>query len=1090
MARSTRASSAAAAAEAERAREKSSPGASSAAVSAPAAPGAGAMAPPATVSAATASVCTTLSLRERTRSKALAAAAAADAALATGGGVSPSSPVAERARLCAASAALLVLAASRLPGATGDGEDQGVVDLSSALKAADVPVRTFFSECKLLLAHCGPAISAALDADVNELVPLPALAVAYAHSELLFHKVEAFAAECFLPGVHAERARAAVWLLYLAARVAMKTETQLDLVSAYFVTLCVQAEVLAAASEDALSPAGFERAAGGDAEATLANLCEAGGKHIANPAEIAPLHAQANAAAAEVLGDLPISSLVPAATIASGKTKVDADAALERLRAAYGAYHASVGGFDGRLMLERDMKAAKTEEGQQGAPAEAPAGGGAAAAPAQPVPMGTPPRPPRPSHFSMSGTPLPNRTFGVHSTPLRGGGGGGAAPPASPMSAAMAADRWLRSTLARAPEQPSASLLESLSQAEGGEAGQPGVQDSEPTGKGQPSLAAEIGAHAKAAASGVFPASPSAQPPFLSGESEAVRAAAAKALADREASKREAGVKLYYRVLDALLDAERQRGAPVAALTALVRSRSFHGALLACAFATVANAYKAPTIDIEAICTACEVTPFDVSKAVEFFIRYETSMPRELKRHLNAIDERALEQLAWKPGSSLLKALTVACGGGDGGEPAAANGGAGTAPAAQQPAPMDTSEGDDDTPRTPEREKPATGSQQTPERPSAFSVFKSPHKPRLGAPLPPAFAAAFEGGAAKACPDGSAPTAAAVRRLNGPGVAVEHFFAKVRKLAASRIADLCDKLRLPALAARQVYTVFLRVLYHRTSVFYNRHVDQVLLCAIYGVCKVTRRPITFRDIIYHYRRQPQSRPEVFRSVVLEQSSPDLVPTRRGDIIEFYNVHFVPHVKAFLLELPKQAPEDEDGGSLASPPAASKISAGGGAAPRSPLRPAIAPGTQTVPLSPLPKLPMQSPKKLAGTNVYASSITSSKKDALLMTPRSRSLYAFVGEPTHAYQSPSKDLSYINGRIKASNAGLGGLAGLTDVAMSESTQAVAAVVAAASVAAGHSPLGRSADADPAGAAKPEVDVSTEGGIGGVKRTRADE
>ena len=41
--------------------------------------------------------------------------------------------------------------------------------------------------------------------------------------------------------------------------------------------------------------------------------------------------------------------------------------------------------------------------------------------------------------------------------------------------------------------------------------------------------------------------------------------------------------------------------------------------------------------------------------------------------------------------------------------------------------------------------------------------------------------------------------------------------------------------------------------------------------------------------------------------------------------------------------------------------------------------------------------------------------------LHMTPRSKSLFAFVGESTHAYRSPGRDLQFINRRINdAANA----------------------------------------------------------------------
>jgi retinoblastoma-like protein 1 len=63
----------------------------------------------------------------------------------------------------------------------------------------------------------------------------------------------------------------------------------------------------------------------------------------------------------------------------------------------------------------------------------------------------------------------------------------------------------------------------------------------------------------------------------------------------------------------------------------------------------------------------------------------------------------------------------------------------------------------------------------------------------------------------------------------------------------------------------------------------------------------------------------------------------------------------------------------------------------------------------------PALPDMSPKKVSAShNVYVSPLRSTKMDTL-MSPHTRSLYACVGESTHAYQSPSKDLTAINNRL---------------------------------------------------------------------------
>ena len=88
---------------------------------------------------------------------------------------------------------------------------------------------------------------------------------------------------------------------------------------------------------------------------------------------------------------------------------------------------------------------------------------------------------------------------------------------------------------------------------------------------------------------------------------------------------------------------------------------------------------------------------------------------------------------------------------------------------------------------------------------------------------------------------------------------------------------------------------------------------------------------------------------------------------------------------------------------------------------------------TAPMSPLPA-GLQSPRVMLGgirQNVYVSPMRSEKALASLagtFTPRSKSLYAFLGESTHAYQSPARDLNFINRRISSSAGGNGGVDGV--------------------------------------------------------------
>ena len=68
------------------------------------------------------------------------------------------------------------------------------------------------------------------------------------------------------------------------------------------------------------------------------------------------------------------------------------------------------------------------------------------------------------------------------------------------------------------------------------------------------------------------------------------------------------------------------------------------------------------------------------------------------------------------------------------------------------------------------------------------------------------------------------------------------------------------------------------------------------------------KQISFKEIIQHYKKQPQAKTDIFRTVIIAQSEPELAVSQTGDIIEFYNTVFIPTVKPFVLQLgQKKAP---------------------------------------------------------------------------------------------------------------------------------------------------------------------------------------
>ncbi|BFG20521.1 hypothetical protein CerSpe_067950 [Prunus speciosa] len=470
-------------------------------------------------------------------------------------------------------------------------------------------------------------------------------------------------------------------------------------------------------------------------------------------------------------------------------------------------------------------------------------------------------------------------------------------------------------------------------------------------------------------------------------------------------------LKLYYRVLEAMCRAEAQI-LHATNLTSLLTNERFHRCMLACSAELVLATHKTVTMLFPAVLERTGITAFDLSKVIESFIRHEESLPRELRRHLNSLEERLLESMVWEKGSSMYNSLTVA-------RPALSAeinrlmllaepmpsldeialqinfscGGLPPVPSLQK---HENSPGQNGDIRSPKRLCTDYRSVLL-ERNS----FTSPVKDRLLASSnlksklpPPPLQSAFAS-PTRPNPGGGGETCAET------GISI--FFSKIVKLAAVRINGMVERMQLSQQIRENVYRLFQQILVQRTSLFFNRHIDQIILCCFYGVAKISQLSLTFREIIHNYRKQPQCKSLVFRSVYV-----DWPPARRNgrpaqehvDVITFYNEIFIPSVKSLLVELGSAGPTTTRANVV---PEANNNND------------AQCPGSPKV--SPFPTLPDMSPKKVsAAHNVYVSPLRSSKMDALI-SHSSKSYYACVGESTHAYQSPSKDLTAINNRLNS-------------------------------------------------------------------------
>nr|XP_057911502.1 retinoblastoma-like protein 1 isoform X2 [Doryrhamphus excisus] len=159
------------------------------------------------------------------------------------------------------------------------------------------------------------------------------------------------------------------------------------------------------------------------------------------------------------------------------------------------------------------------------------------------------------------------------------------------------------------------------------------------------------------------------------------------------------------------------------------------------------------------------------------------------------------------------------------------------------------------------------------------------------------------------------------------------FFRKVYHLASVRLRDLCAKLDISSELRAKIWTGFEHSLVHATDLMRDRHLDQLLMCSIYIISKISKETHPFQDIMKCYRSQPQAGSHVYRSVLLQHVQTQPPPSsdenmevdpasgaesaeksrpasgggahqsseeERGDLIQFYNNVYVLKMKSFAM----------------------------------------------------------------------------------------------------------------------------------------------------------------------------------------------
>lgn len=160
------------------------------------------------------------------------------------------------------------------------------------------------------------------------------------------------------------------------------------------------------------------------------------------------------------------------------------------------------------------------------------------------------------------------------------------------------------------------------------------------------------------------------------------------------------------------------------------------------------------------------------------------------------------------------------------------------------------------------------------------------------------------------------------------------FLFQFYNLSSVRMQDLCTKLGINDInLIKTIWTCLEYSITQHIDLMQDRHLDQILMCSIYVICKVVHTNFapterSFQEIMKCYRYQPQAASHVYRSVLLPKSlssenskgnangpteaqGAPLTPSKlagtssnfdnmeRGDLIKFYNQVYVRAVQNFV-----------------------------------------------------------------------------------------------------------------------------------------------------------------------------------------------
>lgn len=343
---------------------------------------------------------------------------------------------------------------------------------------------------------------------------------------------------------------------------------------------------------------------------------------------------------------------------------------------------------------------------------------------------------------------------------------------------------------------------------------------------------------------------------------------------------------LYYKVFEHIIR-EEHRKKPQVSLKMLLTQETYQLTVYACCTEIVLHAYGVHSFKFPRVLQIYGLSAFHFYKIIELVVQAVVDkLSRDVIKHLNAVEEEVLESLVWTSESPLWDQLSKT----------------------PVPASSDVSVHDSPYRRSNGLQSPTLVSLDRFHSPMADQakkqLFKDPIKPGQSLLVPANNTATKESDTTQSSQNttnGEATPTSTPKKNNSLNL----FFRKFYSLAVVRMNDLCTRLRLTdEELKRKIWTCLEYSIMSQTQLMKDRHLDQILMCSVYVICKVSNNQSnqverTFAEIMRCYRQRPLADNHVYRSVLIKQYTGDSSP-ERGDLINFYNKVYVQCMQNFAL----------------------------------------------------------------------------------------------------------------------------------------------------------------------------------------------